>query len=135
MERQVSPAAPCIGNGNTSSTAADPSSQHSGNLWLFSLCPETFMTGIQYHYPNMRNQNDLLHNPAAQLGLWGISLSLPLALTTAPQQTRQGWARVGPVWTLPSTRGHPGRTSLSSVCIGRSLQIPEKLSSCLARHL
>lgn len=91
--------------------------------------------GIQYRYPNIRNQNDLLHNPAAQLRQWGRSLSLPLTLTAAPQQTGQGWARVGLVWTFPSMRGYPGPLSLSSMSMGRRLQTPEKLSSNLAQRL
>lgn len=135
VERHISPAAPCAGNGNTSSTMADPSSQHSGNILLSLLRPEIFMMGIRYHYRNMRNQNDLLHNPAAQLALWGRSLSLPLMLTAAPEQTGQGWAHMGPVSTFPSTRGSPGPISPSSVCIGRRLQTPEKLSSSLAWRL
>lgn len=70
-------AAPWVGSRSSSSTMADPSSQHSGNLSLSPLHPEKPMMGIQYHFPNMRNQNDLLHNPAAQLGPRGRSFSLP----------------------------------------------------------
>jgi len=125
MGTQVSAAAPCIGSGNTSSATADPSSQHSRNLLLSSLRPEIFMIGIQYHYPNTRNQDDFLHNPAAQLGLWGRPLSLPHTLASAPQQTRQGWARMGMVRTFSSARGSPGPISLSSMNIGGRLQTPE----------
>lgn len=114
---------------------ADPSSQHSGNLLLSLLHPETPTMGIQYVYPNVRNQNDLSHNPAARLRPRCRPFSPPLALTAAPRQTGQGWAPMGPVRTFPSTQGCPGPISLSRVCIGRRLQTPEKLSSSLARRL
>lgn len=44
----------------------------------FSLSPKICMRGIQYHPPNIRKQNDVLHNPVAQWGLWGRALNLSL---------------------------------------------------------